>query len=240
MVVVSAGSYHLPFDRLGAWMAPWVDAHEEVRVIVQHGPGRPVPGAENRSMLPYGELLELCREADAVVLQGGAGGVMDMRAIGRMPIVVPRVPVHDEVVDEHQLIFTARAEALGAVYRATSREELWSLLDDVLAGRRRSRVPTPPPTPGIAAAAALLETPPPRRAGRVGLRRALQVLPAVGGRRGGGPRRGSGRASAEPRPLGEAPQAGGLAPQGHDAEPAAQQPEHRDVDEADGAETPRQ
>jgi UDP-N-acetylglucosamine transferase subunit ALG13 len=178
-VVVSAGSYHLPFDRLGEWMAPWVAAHGGVRVVMQHGPGRPVAGADNHAMLPYGELIELCRDADAVVLQGGAGGVMDMRAIGRVPIVVPRVPVHDEVVDEHQLIFTARAAALGAVYRATGREELWGLLDDVLAGRRPSRVPTPPPTPGIATAAALLELPPPRLPRRVRRRRAFGSVRAI-------------------------------------------------------------
>ena len=121
MVIVSAGSYHLPFDRLGDWMEPWVGRHADVRVVVQHGPGLPLSGAENHDVLPYGDLLELCRAADAVVLQGGAGGVMDMRAIGRVPVVVPRVPVNDEVVDEHQLIFTDRAEQLGAVHRATSR-----------------------------------------------------------------------------------------------------------------------
>jgi UDP-N-acetylglucosamine transferase subunit ALG13 len=171
MVVVSAGSYHLPFDRLRDWMEPWVTRHSDVRVVVQHGPSRPIAGAENHDVLPYHELLELCRTADAVVLQGGAGGVMDMRAIGRVPIVVPRVPVHDEVVDEHQLIFTDRAEKLGAVHRATSREQLWALLEEMLGGRLETHAPTPPPTPGIAVAIDLLAAPPSRIAGRVRMRR---------------------------------------------------------------------
>jgi UDP-N-acetylglucosamine transferase subunit ALG13 len=170
-VVVSAGSYHLPFERLRDWMEPWVSRHPDVRVVVQHGPSRPIEGAENHDVLPYNELLELCRTADAVVLQGGAGGVMDMRSIGRVPIVVPRVPVQDEVVDEHQLIFTDRAEKLGAVLRATSREQLWGLLDGMLGGRVETHAPTPPPTPGIAAAIDLLSAPPPRIGGRVRMRR---------------------------------------------------------------------
>jgi UDP-N-acetylglucosamine transferase subunit ALG13 len=182
MVVVSAGSYHLPFDRLRDWMEPWVARNADVRVVVQHGPSRPIAGAENHDVLPYHELLELCRTADAVVLQGGAGGVMDMRAIGRVPIVVPRVPVHDEVVDEHQLIFTDRAEKLGAVHRATSREQLWALLEEMLGGRLETHAPTPPPTPGIAAATDLLAAPPSRLARRVRMRRMSRSIRMILGR----------------------------------------------------------
>ena len=170
-VVVSAGSYHLPFERLRDWMEPWVAEHPSVHVLMQHGPSRPLPGAENHAVLPYAELLDRCRVADAVVLQGGAGGVMDMRAIGRIPIVVPRVPVDDEVVDEHQLIFTERAEQLGAVLRATTRDELWAYLDGVLSGRVESRTPRREPTPGVAAAAHVLESVPPSLPTKVRMRR---------------------------------------------------------------------
>jgi UDP-N-acetylglucosamine transferase subunit ALG13 len=170
-VVVSAGSYHLPFERLRNWMEPWVAEHPSVHVVMQHGPSRPLPGAENHAVLPYAELLERCRVADAVVLQGGAGGVMDMRAIGRIPIVVPRIPVDDEVVDEHQLIFTGRVEQFGAVLRATTRDELWAYLDGVLSGRVESRAPRPEPTPGVAAAAQVLEAVPPRLPMKVRMRR---------------------------------------------------------------------
>jgi len=97
--------------------------------------------------------------------------VMDMRAIGRVPIVVPRVPVHDEVVDDHQLIFTARAEELGAIRRATTREQLWELLDGMLGGHLETHAPTPPPTPGIARAIELLSTPPSRLSRGVQMRR---------------------------------------------------------------------
>lgn len=178
-VVVSVGSYHLPFDRLVDWLEPWITRHPEVRVIVQHGPSHPVAGAENHVVLPYDDLLELCRTADAVVLQGGAGGVMDMRAIGRVPIVVPRVPVNDEVVDDHQLIFTARAEEIGAIRRATTREQLWEYLDGMLGGLLETHAPPPPPTPGIAMSIELLETPPSRIATRVRMRRMRRSLRTI-------------------------------------------------------------
>ena len=132
LVVVSAGTYHLPFDRLMEWMQRWRDANPEVRLLVQHGPSQPVEGADNIALLPYDELLARCADADAVVLQGGAGGVMDMRSLKVVPIVVPRVPGGGEVVDDHQLVFTAEMEKLGVIRRATTYDELEALLTATL------------------------------------------------------------------------------------------------------------
>ncbi|MFC0681066.1 glycosyltransferase [Lysobacter korlensis] len=155
-VVVSAGTYHLPFNRLVDWMEPWVQAHPDVRVVMQHGPGRPLPGAENHAILSHAELLALCAEATAVVLQGGAGGVMDMRQLGRIPIVVPRVPVDDEVVDDHQLIFSEQVSRLGLIHRATTRDELVALLNAALAGDLPTRTAAGAPTSGVSAVGDLL------------------------------------------------------------------------------------
>lgn len=157
LVIVSAGTYHLPFDRLSAWMEEWLRGHPDVRLVMQHGPSAPVRGAENVEILPYPELLELCRQADAVVLQGGAGGVMDMRALGVVPIVVPRVPGGGEVVDDHQLVFTAEMAALGIIRRALTIDELAVLLDQSLAGEITA--PGSIATPGAEAVRALLDQP---------------------------------------------------------------------------------
>ncbi len=176
-VIVSAGTYHLPFNRLTERMEPWTKAHPEVHVVMQHGPGKPLGGAENHDVLPYAQLLTLCSDADAVVLQGGAGGVMDMRALRRIPIVVPRVPIDDEVVDDHQLIFTERAAELGIIRRVLTKEQLWSAIDSELAGSRMSQA-VPVPTPGVAnLAARLAELPPPLRLGE----RARRLMRVVGG-----------------------------------------------------------
>lgn len=159
-IVVSAGTYHLPFNRLVDWMEPWVAAHPKTRVIMQHGPSKPLRGAENHTLLPYAALLAMCASADAIVLQGGAGGVMDMRALNRIPIVVPRIPVDDEVVDNHQLLFTQRAAELDVIRRVTTREELWDAIDSVLAGTIVSHASDAVPTPGADNLAAMLAVPP--------------------------------------------------------------------------------
>lgn len=159
LVVVSAGTYHLPFDRLSRWIQEWLDDTEGVRVVMQHGPSSPVTGAENVAILPYTELLSLCRQADAVVLQGGAGGVMDMRALGIVPIVVPRVPGDGEVVDDHQLVFSAEMESLGLIRRALTQERLVELLTHALSSAAVAESPAAVKTPGAEVVRRLLEQP---------------------------------------------------------------------------------
>jgi len=157
VVMASAGTYHLPFDRFSEWLERWHRRHPDVRLVVQHGPSRPVDGAENHVTLPYAQLLDLCRAADAVVLQGGAGGIMDMRAIGVVPVVVPRVPGGGEVVDNHQLVFTAEMARLGLLHRAVSESELAALLAAALDQRIVVRTHSQPPTPGVQTARVLIE-----------------------------------------------------------------------------------
>ena len=161
LVVASAGTYHLPFDRLSHWMERWLATHDDVRLIMQHGPSAEVRGAENIALLPYAQLLEHCRAADAVVLQGGAGGVMDMRALEVVPIVVPRIPGNDgEVVDDHQLVFTSEMERLGVVRRALTYEELAHTLDAALADSATSpQKSAQVATPGAQAVAGLMDSP---------------------------------------------------------------------------------
>lgn len=184
-IVVSMGTYFHPFDRLLDWIEPWAQAHPEVLFVVQHGPGRPLDGALNHEFVAYDYLLELFAAADVLVLQGGAGGVMDARELGRVPIVVPRRPVNDEVVDSHQLIFTGKAAELGLVHCADSRDDLWALLDGALDGSVPTRHDEHDRTPGSARLSALLADSPdslPLAARRRRLARSLRLLVGSGGR----------------------------------------------------------
>ena len=154
-VVASVGTYHHPFDRFVDWLQPWTDQHH-ADVVFQHGSTRPIEGAANHTMLAPQDLLEHYRRADVVVLQGGAGGVMDARRAGRIPIVVPRVPVGDEVVDDHQVVLSRRLAEMGLVHVAESREQLHALLDGVADGSVPTRTGTVEPTAGVKAAVSLL------------------------------------------------------------------------------------
>jgi UDP-N-acetylglucosamine transferase subunit ALG13 len=148
-VVASVGTYHHPFDRFVQWLEPWTTQNHAV-VVFQHGSTRPMQASDNHEMLSPKELLEHYSSADAVVLQGGAGGVMDARKVGRIPIVVPRIPVDHEVVDNHQVVLCRRLADLGLVHVAESADELARLLDGVREGTVPSHVDSGRPSPGVA------------------------------------------------------------------------------------------
>ena len=176
LVVVSAGTYHLPFDRLGRWVGVWLAEHPEVHLIMQHGTSAPVPGAENVDMLAPARLLELYDAADAVVLQGGAGGVMDARSRHRIPIVVPRIPGLGEVVDHHQLEFARQLASWGVVHLVESEMSLHAALDDAIWGTLATRPDRIDPTPGSRNVSQILAQLPERKSRRATSSRILWTL----------------------------------------------------------------
>ncbi len=128
--VVTVGTDHHRFDRLMDWLEHWnAERPGAVRWIVQHGSSRPLDGAENVGLLPRDGLLELLRGADLVLTQGGPGGIMDSRACGTVPIVVPRLARLDEVVDDHQVAFARQLARGGLVVVAESEPDLHAALD---------------------------------------------------------------------------------------------------------------
>ena len=139
MIFVSVGTDHHPFDRLLRWMAAWPG---EVRVVVQSGATTPVAGIECRDFMVAAEMDALMAEASAVVCHGGPGTIMQARAAGQLPIVVPRRPEHGEHVDGHQVRFAAWMSAKGHVVVADTAAELHATLDRALADPSSFRVAT--------------------------------------------------------------------------------------------------
>lgn len=132
--VVTVGTDHHRFDRLMDWLERWDAGHPgAVRWVVQHGASRPLAGAENFGMTPRADLLELLRTADLVLTQGGPGGIMDSRACGTVPIVVPRLARLHEVVDDHQVAFARHLARTGLVVIAESEADLHAALDRAVA-----------------------------------------------------------------------------------------------------------
>jgi UDP-N-acetylglucosamine transferase subunit ALG13 len=132
--VVTVGTDHHRFDRLMDWLEHWDARHPgAVRWVVQHGYSRPMCGADGFVVKPRGELLQILREADVVVTQGGPGGIMDSRECGTVPIVVPRLGRLNEAVDNHQVAFAEQLARNGLLEVAKTEEELFATLDRAVA-----------------------------------------------------------------------------------------------------------
>jgi UDP-N-acetylglucosamine transferase subunit ALG13 len=143
-VVVTVGTDHHPFDRLVEWTDEWAAAHPDIPVLLQKGTStRPVRSRSVRAveMMGYDELVDAMAAADAVVAQGGPGGILDARSRGHRPIVVARRHHLGEHVDDHQLTFTRWMAEHGRIDLADSHQTFVDLLDAAMARPSTQRIP---------------------------------------------------------------------------------------------------
>ena len=136
-VFVTAGTDHHPFDRLVDMVEAWARARRAagrpVSVFFQYGTSRPPEGHESAPYLDYGEMRSKMRSAATIVSHGGPASIMDARAAGRVPVVVPRRQELGEHVDNHQVRFTTLLDARGEVFLARDAHHLHELLNSALA-----------------------------------------------------------------------------------------------------------
>ena len=139
LVLVTVGTDHHPFDRLIGWIDRW-QPPGRVRLVVQYGTAVPPRVAEGSPFLTPDEFAELLGAADAVVCSGGPGAIMEARAVGLRPIVVPRRSNLGEHVDDHQRAFADFMAARDLVTLADEEAALCRALDAVAREPRAHRI----------------------------------------------------------------------------------------------------
>jgi UDP-N-acetylglucosamine transferase subunit ALG13 len=139
LVLVTVGTDHHPFERLIGWIDRWTPP-APVRVFVQYGTAVPPHTAEGVAFLAPDEFARLLDAADAVVCSGGPGAIMETRAVGLRPIVVPRRASLGEHVDDHQRAFADFMAGRGLVTLADDEPDLRVALDAVVRDRSASRI----------------------------------------------------------------------------------------------------
>lgn len=138
LVVVFVGTDHHPFDRVLGWAGD-VAASGKHRWFVQHG-STSLPGTlDGAGILSTTAMAELLERADAVVTHAGPGMIMEARAAGHLPIVVPRDCGLGEHVDDHQLRFARRVADAGLVTLVRDQQDFAAALDQTLRHGRIAR-----------------------------------------------------------------------------------------------------
>lgn len=106
MILVTLGTHRQPMDRLVGWIDDLLeDGLADAAVIQAAAFGRVPRRATAVGIVDATELDRLMRLADRIVTHGGPGSILQVLALGRRPIVVPRDPAHHEHVDGHQIRF---------------------------------------------------------------------------------------------------------------------------------------
>lgn len=103
MIFLLLGTEELSFTRAVDRVLP-LTADDDL--VVQHGYTPSREGAQRITWIrfaAYDRILELCREASAVVCHAGVGTIMTALSAGKTPLVIPRLARFGEAVDDHQL-----------------------------------------------------------------------------------------------------------------------------------------
>lgn len=133
-LLVSVGTDHHAFDRLGSWIGRWLDRqHETVSCVYQAGSSTSPAGVTTLGVVSRQDLLHHMRAATVVVTHGGPGLIKDAHEAGHVPIVVPRRAALGEAVDDHQVAFSREMASMGWVHLAETEEQLVDCLDAALA-----------------------------------------------------------------------------------------------------------
>jgi UDP-N-acetylglucosamine transferase subunit ALG13 len=118
LIFVTVGNATQGFDRI-------LEAVEKVReeggfkedVVVQYGHSNFIPrGCRSRSFFTREEFLKLIMDASLVITHGGAGTIGLCLKAGKKPLVVPRVKVFGEHVNDHQIELARELESQGRIY----------------------------------------------------------------------------------------------------------------------------
>lgn len=142
LVAVLVGTDHHRFDRLVRWASELASVGG-CRCFVQYGttplPGLLPSGVEGAAMLDAADMADLLECADCVVTHGGPGLVMEARAAGHRPVVVPRDPALGEHVDGHQQRFAGVLDRSGLAVRVDSQAEFERAVQAALHAGRAPR-----------------------------------------------------------------------------------------------------
>lgn len=158
LVFVTVGTDHHRFERLMDWIDEWGAQNPGARLVVQHGTARAVHRADSTAFLPPERFRELVHEAAAVVCPGGPGAIMETRAAGLRPIVVPRRAHLGEHVDDHQVAFAHFLAGRDLVTLAEAERELFRALDRVVNAPDAYAIPESEGSPaGITGVASLID-----------------------------------------------------------------------------------
>lgn len=126
MIFITVGTHEQGLDRLLIEIDKLIESNKvQEDVFAQIGYSEYKPkNYKYKSMISYDEMDNLVKESKIVITHGGPGSIFHVIQHGKVPIVVPRNPKFNEHVDDHQILFTKRLEAVSKIISVYDIESL--------------------------------------------------------------------------------------------------------------------
>lgn len=145
MILLTLGSYPLPFDRLVCAVDRGIQKGLiKDEVVAQIGCSRYEPQSmKHYGMIDKREFEELFRTADGIISHAGMGNIAMALEAGKPILVFPRLVKYSEHVNEHQLETAREFEKLGHVLAAYTEEDLYAKIPLLKTFVPKKRIATP-------------------------------------------------------------------------------------------------
>jgi len=126
MIFVTVGIEKFPFDRLVRTMEEAVKNLEITQpVFAQIGKSTVKPNLFPwREFVGFEEIAENIKNANMVISHAGAGTTLLCLSLGKIPILMPRKASLGEHLDDHQMEFAQKMNAIGKALIAYTEEDL--------------------------------------------------------------------------------------------------------------------
>ncbi len=144
MIFVTVGTSQYPFDRLIVALDNAVrDGRIEEEVFAQTGSATcDAKHLKCKEFLTFSEMIDAVDRARVVVAHAGVGSTLLSLSRGKIPVVFPRSPKYNEVVDTHQDEFASKMEAQGKLIVARNEDQLVNAITnhaELTAGRTKTQ-----------------------------------------------------------------------------------------------------
>lgn len=126
MIFILVGTHTQPFDRLLRKIDDLIeDKKIKEGVIAQTGVSEYIPkNYKYKKFFPDGERTSLIKSASMIITHAGAGSIIDSIKNRKCVIVVPRLKIFGEHVNNHQLELAKALESAGKVIAVYNIDDL--------------------------------------------------------------------------------------------------------------------
>lgn len=130
MIFLTTGTYPLPFDRIIRMTEKALERNLITdTIIAQTGHCKYIPRKMNHfATIDKIDFDKYMRQADFIISHAGVGSIVGALELKKPILVVPRLKVFNEHVNDHQLFTAKKFEELGHVLAAYSEDDFFKML----------------------------------------------------------------------------------------------------------------
>ncbi len=102
-------------------------------VLIQHGSTQfKYDGCSVVDFIAMDDFISCVKNAELLIFHAGAGSVLNTIRVNKLPIVMARRAIHNEMINDHQVAFAEKLEKLGKVRNTNDSASLKKAIEETL------------------------------------------------------------------------------------------------------------